>query len=91
MPSGKHGLLLWRHSFLLGHTIVNLRREMSKQRERYVLNLDQNIQKGINKVKSQFFEAASDGKLTFKLVKNNSCQKTGKIQSECVLAGFRFY
>ena len=44
----------------------NLRREMSKQRERYVLNLDQNIQKGINRVKSQFFEAASDGKLTFK-------------------------
>jgi hypothetical protein len=39
---------------------------MSKQRERYVLNLDQNIQKGINRVKSPFFEAASDGKLTFK-------------------------
>ena len=66
MPSGRHGLLLRRHSFLLGHTIVNLRREMSKQRERYILNLDQNIQKGINRVKSQFFEAASDGKLTFK-------------------------
>ena len=66
MPRGKHGLLLQKHSFLLGHTIVNLRREMSKQRERYVLNLDQNIQKGINRVKSQFFEAASDGKLNFK-------------------------
>ena len=66
MPSGKHGLLLRRHSFLLGHTIVNLRREVTKQRERYVLNLDQNIQKGINRVKSQFFEEASDGKLTFK-------------------------
>jgi len=39
---------------------------MKKQRERCVLNLDQNIQKGINRVKSQFFEAASDGKLTFK-------------------------
>ena len=60
MPSGKHGLMLRRHSFLLGHTIVNLRREMSKQRERYVLNLDQNIQKGINRVKSQFFMAVVD-------------------------------
>ena len=66
MPSGRHGLLLRRHSFLLGHTIVNLIREVTKQRERYVLNLDQNIQKGINRVKSQFFEAASDGKLNFK-------------------------
>ena len=52
MPSGRHGLLLRRHSFLLGHTIVNLIREMTKQRGRYALNLDQNIQKGINRVKS---------------------------------------
>jgi len=58
-------MLLRRHSFLLGHTIVNLIREVTKQRERYVLNLDQNIQKGINRVKLQFFEEASDGKLTF--------------------------
>ena len=89
MPSGKHGLLLRRHSFLLGHTIVNLRREMSKKRERCGLNLDQNIQKGINRVKSQFFEAASDGKLTFKTCLKQCPSKNREIQSKCAIAGFR--
>ena len=64
---------------------------MSKQRERYVLNLAQNIQKGINRVKSQFFEAASDGKLNFKTCLKQFPSKTGKIQSKCAIAGFRCY
>ncbi len=62
---------------------------MSKQRERYVLNLDQNIQKGINRVKSQFFEAASDGKLTFKTCLKQFPSKNREIQSKCAIARFR--